>query len=288
MRVKHFFPIAILFFIGFYACNSSNGYKKAENGLEYKFITEAKGDVKVKEGEVVELVLKYFGPNDSILFDSKEIPQKFRIKIEGKSSHKGGSFEDAIQMMKVGDSAQFLINADSFFIKTRRMEVPKDIKPGDKLRFDIKIIGTQTEEEVTAERMKLMQEQEAEEVKLFAEYLKTNNITQTPTASGLYIIQLEKGNGKKIEAGQTAVVHYSGTLLNGFEFDTSIGKEPFTFPLGQQRVIPAWDEAVATMKIGDKIKIIAPSKLAYGPRGAGGVIPPFAPLVFEIKLMEIK
>ena len=191
--------------------------------------------------------------------------------------------------MKVGDSSQFLISADSFFIKTRGIKTPMFIEAGEKLRFDVKITSTITEEEIQAERMKLDQEKQLEEQKIINDYIATNNITVEPTQSGLYIIPIENGNGKKIEAGQTAIVHYTGTLTNGQVFDSSVQRdEPFEFPLGQHRVIQAWDEAVATMRVGDKIKIVSPSNLAYGSRGAGGMIAPFSTLVFEIKLIGIK
>jgi len=107
------------------------------------------------------------------------------------------------------------------------------------------------------------------------------------TPSGLRITDLVVGDGAEAVAGQTVVVNYRGTLANGTEFDSSYGRGPFSFPLGGGRVIQGWDEGVAGMKVGGKRKLVIPPDLAYGERGAGGVIPPNATLTFEVELLRI-
>lgn len=109
------------------------------------------------------------------------------------------------------------------------------------------------------------------------------------TASGLSITDLSVGEGAEATAGQTVVVHYRGTLEDGTQFDASYDRgTPFSFPLGAGRVIKGWDEGVQGMKIGGKRKLVIPSDLAYGSRGAGGVIPPSATLIFEVELLDVK
>ena len=109
------------------------------------------------------------------------------------------------------------------------------------------------------------------------------------TASGLKITELQVGEGAEAASGQTVSVHYRGTLENGKQFDASYDRgTPFTFPLGAGRVIKGWDEGVVGMKVGGKRKLVIPSDLAYGSRGAGGVIPPNATLVFEVELLDVK
>lgn len=110
----------------------------------------------------------------------------------------------------------------------------------------------------------------------------------TTTASGLMIEDLVEGSGEPVEAFQNVSVHYTGWLADGKKFDSSKDRgEPFSFPLGGGRVIAGWDEGVAGMKLGGKRKLTIPPQLGYGARGAGGVIPPNATLVFEVELLEI-
>ena len=109
------------------------------------------------------------------------------------------------------------------------------------------------------------------------------------TASGLKITELQVGEGAEAASGQTVSVHYRGTLENGKQFDASYDRgTPFTFPLGAGRVIKGWDEGVVGMKVGGKRNLVIPPDLAYGSRGAGGVIPPNATLVFEVELLDAK
>ena len=108
------------------------------------------------------------------------------------------------------------------------------------------------------------------------------------TASGLQIEEITVGEGAEATAGQFVSVHYTGWLTNGTKFDSSKDRnEPFQFPLGQRHVIAGWDEGVQGMKVGGVRKLTIPSNLGYGPRGAGGVIPPNATLVFEVELLGI-
>ncbi len=108
------------------------------------------------------------------------------------------------------------------------------------------------------------------------------------TPSGLKYTVLKAGKGATPKPGQTVVVHYTGTLTNGKKFDSSRDKgQPFSFIVGQGQVIPGWDEALSTMKVGERRKLTIPPKLGYGAAGAGGVIPPNATLVFDVELLKI-
>ncbi len=107
------------------------------------------------------------------------------------------------------------------------------------------------------------------------------------TDSGLIIVDIVKGEGDEANSGHTVSVNYTGTLEDGTQFDTSIGRGPFSFPLGAGRVIKGWDEGVAGMKVGGKRKLTIPPELGYGSRGAGNVIPANATLIFEVELLKV-
>ncbi len=127
------------------------------------------------------------------------------------------------------------------------------------------------------------QKKQAEDAleKLAAGFLKTE--------SGLRYQIIQKGNGKQAEKGKKVSVHYQGALENGNVFDSSYKrKQPIDFQLGVGQVIEGWDEGIALLKVGDKARFVIPSYLGYGSRGAGGVIPPDATLVFDVELMDVK
>lgn len=113
------------------------------------------------------------------------------------------------------------------------------------------------------------------------------------TPSGLQIIDTTEGSGASPKTGQTCVMHYTGWLYQngqkGAKFDSSLDRgKPFEFRIGVGMVIKGWDEGVSTMKVGGKRTLIIPSELGYGARGAGGVIPPNATLMFDVELLDIK
>ncbi|HEU4378261.1 MAG TPA: FKBP-type peptidyl-prolyl cis-trans isomerase [Hyphomicrobiaceae bacterium] len=121
---------------------------------------------------------------------------------------------------------------------------------------------------------------------------QTTGATMT-TPSGLKITDTQAGTGATPRTGQTCVMHYTGWLYQdgkkGAKFDSSLDRgQPFEFPIGTGRVIKGWDEGVASMKVGGKRTLIIPPELGYGARGAGGVIPPNATLIFEVELLGLK
>jgi FKBP-type peptidyl-prolyl cis-trans isomerase len=121
--------------------------------------------------------------------------------------------------------------------------------------------------------------------------MANNSIKQAgiTTASGLTYIVTKQGNGAQLKAGDNVIVNYTGLLTNGQRFDSSLDRgEPFSFQLGAGSVIKGWDEGIQKLRVGDHATFIIPSSLAYGERGAGGVIPPGATLIFIIEVVGVK
>lgn len=295
------------------SCEKSDhpGYEKSESGLYYKFYTQDEKGVKPVEGDVVKLVMLYKNDKDSVLFDTKDpkVNRSGDASIEfplAKSSFKG-SFEEALAMMSVGDSASFLVNADSVYLKTFMVkDLPPYITKGSMLTFEVTLKKITAKDDVEKERAKqaeeqkgIMEQKKAEETGILEKYLADNKITVKPTASGLYYIETNKGSGPKPTKGSMVKVHYTGRLLDGTVFDTSDKEtakkanlfddrrpyEPIEFAVGEGQVIQGWDEGIMLMSKGSKGKFIIPSALGYGAQG-GGPIPPYAPLEFEVELVS--
>lgn len=282
----------------FTACNDSDfdGYTKAENGLHYKFFNQNEDGVKAQEGEGISIryILKSKS-KDSTFFDSKNSnPEGVNQLMLQKSTVYGG-IEDALKMMAKGDSAEFILNADSFFLKTNGSpQLPPFIKPGDHLVFAVKMVDIRSKKELEENQKAQRAEQEAKlqvmkekEVADMDKYLVDNKITAKPQASGLIFIETKKGTGASPDTLDMVKVHYHGTFLDGNVFDSSVKRgEPMVTGLTFDRIIRAWTLALPQMKKGGKAKIIVPSELAYGMYGYNG-IPPYTPLVFELELVDI-
>ena len=138
-------------------------------------------------------------------------------------------------------------------------------------------------------QMEEIKQAQKEKDRQLAEKIKEHTKGSTKTSSGLQYVILEEGDGEMPHKGDNVSLHYSGFLVDGTMFDSSYGRnQPFEFPLGAGRVIKGWDEGVALLSVGTKAKFIIPPDLGYGSRGAGGLIPPNATLIFEVELLEIK
>lgn len=272
----------IIFIFSLLLSCSEGGYKTAESGLKYKFITSNSGNPSPIVGDVIAIKLKYSDENDRVIDDYP----LFRTQLK-KPSHKGGSIEDALAMMHKGDSALFLIKAEDYYTFTLQQKLPQGIKPEGMLHFQVKMVEITPYEEFKHERQVAKMSGEKEEEQLLNDYLKRANITEEPTNSGLYFIETQKGTGDEPMAGKSVTVHYLGYFIDGQIFDSSYDrKEPFSFRLGIGEVIQGWDEGIAKMHVGGKARLIIPSYLAYGDKQSGA-IPPFSTLIFDVELLSV-
>ena len=279
--------IAILLIASFAQAQKVVKYSKSKTtGLSYVMHKSNKGP-KLKLDDVVTLNLKYITSKDSLVFDSWKMGKPIQLKI-AKASFKG-DLMDGLTLLTVGDSASFLINADSLFTKTFGAPRPAFIDSSSFLSFTVKVISTTTDAALKAEELKAEKENAMKENEVIAKYIADKQITPSKSSSGLMYIITEPGAGEQAQAGKTVKVHYTGRLLDGTKFDSSLDRnDPIEFKLGQGMVIKGWDEGIALLKVGGKALLIIPSNLAYGSRGAGGVIPPFSPLTFEVELVSVQ
>ena len=272
----------------FVGCNNGQkGYKTTDSGLQYRFHVTNQGNLP-KEGDIIDFDWKCT-VNDTIIL----IPaQPYMIKLQ-KPAYEGDLME-GMAMMHIGDSASFIVNIDSaayyIFGDQQLMDMYGD---DDIMRFDIKINDFYPEDELVIKMVEAIKQHYPEEsAKAEAEmkqYFADNNIVATPTASGLYYVQTAEGNGEMPAKGDYVHVHYTGKLLNGKVFDSSIERgEPIGVSIGVGRVIPGWDEGIMMMSKGEKGVLYIPYYLGYGDRGAGSDIPPFANLIFEVELIDFE
>ena len=268
------------------SCSKYPGFKKDKTGLYYKFHVLNKKEAQPQMGDIVELTYT-LRTVDSVLVSNAPI---YDMIIE---SLYPGDVYAAIQKMHLGDSATFIMNGDTFFHYFMGQPFPFDKK---ELYFDMKLNNITLKEEY--EQQQALQEQQYEamieqfrlsEDSLINDYIMQHNIKEKPTPTGLYIIKKTYGKGKMIKIGSKIKVHYTGKLLDGNVFDSSVERgEPFELVVGDGMVIPGWEEALLLMRGGDKATVLIPSKQAYGARGTGYVIPPYTPIVFDMEIVSVE
>lgn len=274
-------------FIAIVSCKNEAKYNVTENGVQYRFFVHNENAQKPNIGEIIEINMRYYTEDDSLLFDTKEIQGVFRMQIKDPKQF-AGTIDEALVFMNEGDSAEFLVDASFFYLKSKKIDVPSYIKSGSKLKFYIKINKILSYKEFENERSQLRVNEEGEEMTLLKDYLQKSNITINPSPTGLYYIETLKGNGRKPRPGNPVVVNYVGKFIDGQIFDSSYDRtEPFQFIFGTGQVISGLDEGISNMTEGGRAMLIIPSIIAYGDKGKGEKIPPFSTLIFEVELIRV-
>ena len=282
-----------LIFIGallvLFSCkNGENKFEKHESGLEYRIVSSVEGATKkAKIDDVMILNFSYETEDGNELYNSSIDERKYLRKLVAPT-HTGGSFEDGLAILTVGDSAIFKINADSFLRNSESYSnLPKDVKPEDIIIIQVKLIEILESENFDSHLSEKYHEDNAIEMKILEKFLKNANVTVEPKESGLYYIEQVAGDGKQAFSGANVSVHYTVKLIDGLVIETSLDKKPISFTLGQGQVIDAWDEGLTYMKEGGRAMLICPSDISYGELGSGD-IPPFSSLIFEVELISVK
>ena len=272
------------------ACGSGDmkGYKQTADGLYYRFEVQNKDAQQVQEGDVLvgEMTLRL---DTTVLLSNVGRTERLMPAIPSYD----GVLHEGLLMMHVGDKVTFAIEADSMakFMQPNQMPPMYEQGKGMKFYYEINLQDIVTKEEFAEEQANYqtqMEEVRQQEPELIANYVKENNIKAQPTADGLYIIVKKAGKGTKVAVGRQVAMHYTGRLLDGTVFDSSIGKEPLSYVVGQMGLIRGWEEGVMGQPEGSQLQLIIPSAMGYGSQGAGQQIPPYSPLVFNIEIVSVK
>jgi FKBP-type peptidyl-prolyl cis-trans isomerase len=293
MQIRHLLFIPLLALAACSASKKTTGTTntnatdvKVNNpyNMKYKFYKHTPGR-QPNTGDIVDFDLSLYTPKDSAVFSTFKQGSHIVMPLE---KHKfNGDFMDGIKLMSAGDSADFWVSSDSLIKMNQTAEF---IKPGQFLRYDVKLYNLYSPEEYKAKQKSAAGQQDKIDSAKIADYIKTHNLKTQHTADGLYYIIEEPGSGPMAKSGQTVSVHYTGTLLDGKKFDSSLDRgEPISFTLGAGQVIKGWDEGISLLNKGAKAKFLIPSRLAYGSQAVGGgVIPANSVLIFDVQLMDIK
>jgi peptidylprolyl isomerase len=263
--------------------NQISGYEKTQTGLYYKFYEENKGDTP-EPMELLDVVLS------CVINDTTVIIPENRMILQMMESMFMGDIFEGFKLMHKGDSASFIVRTDSTFYTLLRSPMPSEFSVNDIMKFNIRLNDFYPESEFALKQIEYMKNTFAEET-VAAEnelnkYLSDNKIDAKQTSTGLYYKKIQDGDGECPQVGQMVKVHYTGKLLDGSVFDSSVDRgEAFQFVVGIGKVIPGWDEGLQLMSRGEKGVLYIPYYLAYGDRGSGP-IPPFATLIFEVELID--
>lgn len=232
-----------------------------ESGLKYVITHEGNGE-RAKAGDNVQVHYTGKLTNDTVFDSSVKRGQPFGFKLGVGQVIKG--WDEGVALLNVGDKAVFTIPSDLAYGANGAGGI---IGPNETLIFEVELLSIISPPKP----------------------FKVDGKDTTTTASGLKIIKLNATEGTQAAANRMVSVHYSGYLLNGKMFDSSVERnQPFNFALGQGKVIKGWDEGIALLKVGEKARLIIPSNLAYGANGAGGVIGPNETLIFDVELLGVQ
>lgn len=249
----------------FASCHQENIITTTESGLKYEITEKGTGEQPQTGDKVTVHYTGFLTDSAKTKFDSSiDRGQPFTFKLGNGQVIKG--WDEGIALLSVGDKAILSIPSDLAYGERGAGSV---IPPNSDLIFEVELISFETPKPIVP-----------------FDVAGKDTIT---TESGLKYIIVNEGEGVNPYASQFVSVDYTGYLLDGTIFDSSIDRgEPIAFPVGKGQVIKGWDEGLMLLNTGAKARLIIPSELAYGEQGAVGIIPPNATLIFDVELLEIR
>lgn len=307
--MKKSFLLSVCVALLFMSCSNT---KETPSG--YKFTVIKKGDgVASKQGQILVLNFLFKDGKDSVWNDSRK--SVFPTMIMVQDSIPGNDpILEVFRMLTKGDSVTVKLPAKTLFEKTFQSQIPPGVDSTSQFTFEIGVIDILSEDQarqmqsdiVAKQNEKAMlaeAEQHAKDTSIIAVHLKEKAIKAQKTRSGISYVVNKTGKGEYAKAGQTVRINYTGYLLDGTCFDSSIESVarvnnvynemrapygPIEFVLGAQQVIPGWEEAIGLMNKGASMTVYIPSTMAYGPRRRSEIIGENSILKFEMEVVDIK
>jgi len=270
-----------------FSCNEKGdypGFKETEDGLLYKFHTESNDTQVVRLNDILKVHLNYKKGDSS--FNKSAINQPIDIKMM-EQTYPGDIF-DGLKMMHIGDSATFILKAKDFFEKTVGSKLPEFLDTNDVFFLDVKMDTIISSIELARKTKELNAKLKEAEPQKLQSFLEENSMDESHLVDGVYLKHINKGDGKKIENGKHAEIHFKVKVVGEEWFDnTRIKNEPYTYLVGTGRFTEGFDKAILNMKVGGKALTLIPSSLAFGEQGFEDMIPPYSPIAFEIEIVKL-
>lgn len=290
---KYFFIFSFTLFL--VACNPSPypGFTKTSNGLYYKIQDIGDRNIKAKPTDYITAQIEIKSEKDSILYTTRSFGPEGAVSFILPTNSFHNDYHEGFSYLSEGDSATFITDAYSLFIKNNHGVIPQGFNLQSKIIIETRVLKIRTPEQYGQEAEAIRKKQESgefEEKKLLDQYLQDNNITTPPIANGMYYLTLREGKGMRLDSGRTALINYSGSFLNRRRFDSNYQTQPFEYVIGgEEQLIKGLETGIRKMHQGEKAKFILPSYLAFGSSGSSlGIVPPYTTVIYEVELLKVQ
>lgn len=288
------------------AVSSCKKTQTTSDGIEYTYVSE--GKEATKDGDYVLYNFVAKTGNDSVFISSYDQPIPPYLQHQDSADAQSG-IDEIFLNLKKGDSIRVMSKANKIF----GANIPPFLDSAENITIEIGVVNVIEQEvfqdyynDLMAAQQKKQEEnakkQLEEDIQTIENYISENNLSATKTESGLFYVIEKEGTGDQVEQGNTISVDYTGYVMDGTVFDTSVESrakdsntftegrdyEPISFAVGQGRVIPGWDEGLLYLKEGSVAKLLIPSPLAYGPSQRSEVIKPNSILIFDVEVTDVQ
>jgi FKBP-type peptidyl-prolyl cis-trans isomerase FkpA len=279
----------------FSACGNARfqDFTETKNGLLYKLQDVGEGERRATFGDYITAQIRIKLEDDSVIVDTKAIGVDGAITFILPTIKYLKDYREGYLFLSEGDSASFITDAYTFFIKKNHSLIPKGLQLASIVRVETKVLKIRTPQDYfkeTKEKNKKMERGEFYEKGALEKYIADIGVKDQAFANGMYYIKLREGNGITTDSARVALLNYKGFFLNGRCFDSGFDSQPFEYFFGvEDQLIPGLVIGLRKMHEGEKAKFIIPSHLAFGGSGsASEIVPPFTTVIYEVELIKVQ